>query len=174
MSAPVIVLTGPPGVGKTTVASLIAASFSQSAVVEGDCFHRFLRNGRIQPWLPESHAQNTTITSVTVEAAAGYARDGWTTVLEGILGPWFLPMIRDGTNGLTLHYFVMKAPLDTCVSRFTQREPGASSDVVAKMHREFAQAPIEARHVVDSAQDPEAIAAIITGRIQRAEGVVEA
>ncbi len=90
MVARVLILSGSPGVGKSTVAPIIAADFTSSAVVRADDFFDYLASGFIAPWLPESDAQNIEVVKITTRAAAGYARAGWTTVLEGIIGPWFL------------------------------------------------------------------------------------
>lgn len=165
MRAPIIIVTGSPGAGKSTVASLVAESFDQSAVITGDHFHNYLRRGKIPPWLPESHQQNTMITDVTMAAVASYAAGGWTTVLEGIFGPWFFPAITAGLAGATVHYLVLDVPLETCLQRFSQREPGESTEVVSKMHGEFARASIDPRHLVSSNGDPETVAAAILDRV---------
>ena len=154
MRAPIIVLTGPPGVGKSTIAPLVAETYARSAVVSGDRFFQFLHSGKIPPWKPESHQQNEMVTTVAVQAAVGYATAGWTTILEGIFGPWFLPTILAESTGMTLHYIVLQAPLATCVDRFAKREPDSSSEVVAKMHGEFDRALIEPRHIVNAEHDP--------------------
>lgn len=53
-----MVITGPPGAGKSTVAELIADRLASSVLVEGDAFFAFLRAGAIEPWRFESHARN--------------------------------------------------------------------------------------------------------------------
>jgi energy-coupling factor transporter ATP-binding protein EcfA2 len=67
-----LIVTGPPGAGKSTVAKLLADSMPRSVLVEGDAFFGFLANGAIDPWLPESHEQNTVVTK-----AAGKATGEW-------------------------------------------------------------------------------------------------
>ena len=57
-----LVVTGPPGAGKSTVAEELARSISSSVLVEGDAIFRFLRNDAIDPWLPQANDQNTTVT----------------------------------------------------------------------------------------------------------------
>jgi energy-coupling factor transporter ATP-binding protein EcfA2 len=43
MAAPLLVVTGPPGAGKSTVAAVLAGRFPESALVEVDAFFGFLR-----------------------------------------------------------------------------------------------------------------------------------
>jgi len=42
---PLLVVTGPPGAGKSTVARLVTDRFEPSALVEGDAFFAFLARG---------------------------------------------------------------------------------------------------------------------------------
>jgi cytidylate kinase len=167
MRAPLIVITGPPGVGKSTVASILETRFDPSAVVAGDFFLDALRTGKIAPWEPTSHDQNTKVIGLTVRAAADYADAGWTTILEGILGPWFLPAIREAATGHDVHYFVLEAPLDVCLERVEMRGPEVTSEVVAKMHSEFRHSSIDASHRVDAHREPETIAADLFERVGR-------
>ena len=57
-----LIITGPPGAGKSTVAQIVAGRFEPSALVQGDTFFGFVARGYIDPWLPESHEQNTVVT----------------------------------------------------------------------------------------------------------------
>jgi tRNA uridine 5-carbamoylmethylation protein Kti12 len=51
---PVLIVTGPPGVGKTTAAGILAARSERSVHLEADAFFRFIRSGFVEPWTPES------------------------------------------------------------------------------------------------------------------------
>jgi adenylate kinase family enzyme len=49
-----LVVTGPAGAGKSTVAALLAAQLDHSVLVDGDSFFSFLRVGAIEPWRLEA------------------------------------------------------------------------------------------------------------------------
>jgi len=48
-----VVVTGPPGAGKTTVARFLSRMFEPSALVAGDDFFAFIDQGYIAPWTAE-------------------------------------------------------------------------------------------------------------------------
>jgi hypothetical protein len=92
----VLLLTRPPGYGKTTTARLIAAAATAGAHVEAYLFFHFVRGGSLEPWLPESHSQNVIVMEAVASAAAAYADGGYTTIADGIISPkWFLAPLAD-------------------------------------------------------------------------------
>ena len=56
-----LVLAGPPGAGKSTVARLVAARFERSACIESDWFFTTIANGFVAPWELAAHDQNRTL-----------------------------------------------------------------------------------------------------------------
>jgi len=144
-----LVVTGPPGAGKSTVAALVADGLPRSVLIEGDAFMAFLRQGAIEPWLPESHAQNEIVVEATALATGRFARD-YPTVFDGVMGPWFLDRFLAETGLDALDYAVLLPDVEVCVERvFTRVDHGFRDESAArKMHHEFARCEIDARHVI--------------------------
>lgn len=55
-----IVVTGPPGAGKSTVAGILARRFDLSALVAGDAFFAMVDRGYIDPWTGPAHRRSRT------------------------------------------------------------------------------------------------------------------
>ncbi|MEM7139598.1 MAG: AAA family ATPase [Actinomycetota bacterium] len=169
MAAPLIIVTGPPGTGKTTVADELAARHDPSAVVTGDHFLEYLRSGKIEPWLAAAHAQNTAAMRITARTARDYALAGWTTILEGIIGPWFLPVVLEELGAdLEVHYVVLDAPLDICQARVTARGRGSMTEAVTTMHAEFANHRMDG-HTIGADRPTEEVADAISDAIHRGD-----
>src|SRR4051812_11872889 len=102
-----IVVTGPPGAGKSTVAARLVERFEPSVLVEGDTFFRFLRRGAIEPWLTESRRQNIVVTHASASAAGAFANGGFATVFDGMVGPWFVDEFASAAAAERLEYVIL-------------------------------------------------------------------
>ena len=90
----VLVLTGSPGSGKSTVARLLADSMPSSVHLHSDDFWHYIRQGRIAPYLPQAHRQNQTVIDALAQTTSAYAAGGYQVICDGIVGPWFIDVFR--------------------------------------------------------------------------------
>jgi adenylate kinase family enzyme len=162
-----LVVTGPPGAGKSTVAAIVSAGFPRSALVAGDDFFGFLDQGAIAPWLAEAHQQNEVVTDAAAAAAGRLARGDYTVVYDGMIGPWLLARFAAAAATPDVHYAILFPDEGTCVDRVRSRVGHGFTALGATRHMygEFARASVDARHVlVDPPDDPERTAALIRDR----------
>jgi predicted kinase len=156
---PVLILTGAPGTGKTTTASILAERAPAAVHLETDTFFHFIRSGYIEPWKRESQAQNQVAMGIAAEAAIAYAGAGYFTVVEGIVLPrWFLGSVRDALRraGFRAVYVVLRAPLPTCLDRVERRDGAVDAQAVTKIWTEFEDLDEFEPHALDvSERSPE-------------------
>lgn len=172
MGSLLLLVTGPPGAGKSTVARFLAGRFERSVVVEGDAFFGFLARGAIAPWLPEADHQNEVVTRAAGCAAGRYMSAGYATVFDGVVGPWFLPSFMQATGLGHLHYVILMPALERCVARVATRlgHGFADEDATRRMHQQFARAAIDRRHLLlDPPEEVEAVAERILAAVAGGE-----
>ena len=151
----VVVVTGPPGAGKSTASNHLVTMAVRGVLLDGDGFFSSVKAGWVPPWLPESGTQNATVIDALGAAASRFARGGYLVIVDGILGPWFLERFSAELTA-PLHYVVVRPNRNAAFARAAARppRPGDSADAVAKMYDEFESLGVYERCVIDNSMQP--------------------
>jgi predicted kinase len=173
-SAPVLIVSGPPGSGKSTVAPLVARRCASAVCLESDWFWTTIASGHVTPWLAEADAQNRTVLRAWAAAAAVFAQGGYTVVMNGIVGPWSLDLVsREVARvGADVHYVVLRPSLDVALTRATQRAPLTPGNVplteegpIRQLWEQFQNLGTLEAHVIDTTtHSPEETAEMVWTR----------
>lgn len=99
------------------------------------------------PFLPEAQRQNEVVIVGTV---ATFARGGYDVVVDGIIGPWFLPPFL--ALGDQVSYVVLRPNLDVTLSRARERDGDElkNVDAITGLHAAFTRLGDLERHVLDT------------------------
>ena len=171
-----LLITGSPGCGKTTVAPLVADRHELSVCLDLDWFFAKLRRGAVDPWREEAHTQNRIVLSAAAEAVATFAAGGYFTVGEGILYPFMLDLFAAACEPreIAMSYAVLRAPIDLVQQRVQDRRTEAQhagaladADVVEDLWSQFERHGVAERHRIDvGAGSPAQVAEDIDRRME--------
>lgn len=175
-----LILTGPPGAGKTTVGAIIASESPLSACIHSDWLWTTIVNGHIPPWEREADGQNRAVIRAAAAAGVRMANAGYTVVLDGILGPWHFEPLREELKQCTVpvNYAVLRPDGDTCLIRARgrvlesprHRDALTDESPIRHMWDQFRDlGPIEQFVIDNSVIDPPATAILILKRMAAGE-----
>jgi predicted kinase len=164
--APIIVVSGPSGVGKSTVAHLVAEAFPRAVHLRMDDFLASVVTGWVDPNLPEADRQNEAIGGALAVSAMGLADNGYTTVVDGHIFPEGAAGLAAACRhrGIACHYAVLAADLETCWERANVRVGGRRPlefEPFAELHGRFARLDLPGRHLLDATRPPNTVSAAV-------------
>jgi adenylate kinase family enzyme len=179
VESPIVIITGPPGAGKTTVSRLVADRFDKAVCLESDWFWTTIVKGFVPPWKPEAESQNRVIVRSFAATAAAMADGGYAVVLDGIIGPWNLDVAAAEFDArhVKAHYLVLRPTRDITLSRATSRTGAervtgypalTEEEPILHMWEQFSDLGQYEANVIDNSDlDPKQTAALIWTRISR-------
>jgi predicted kinase len=128
MTKSIVILSGPIGAGKTTVArELVASSEAPIACIEGDTFWSFI--AKRAPNLRLEKNFKMIMTAMTA-AALPYALYGYEVILDFSIPPWFLETAQRlaKSKDVPIDYVVLRPSEAVCAARAAARVEGRIAD----------------------------------------------
>lgn len=135
----VYIISGPPGVGKSSVSNELAYTFNKSAVIEGDSIYLMIRSGLVAPWEDDGYYMDLfwdNIISITNNLVD---RD-ITVVIEYVIFEEQIKKIKEflKKKQMRLKYCVLLAEEQTLKERDLSREEiQRTGDLSIKSRNEF-------------------------------------
>lgn len=143
-----LVLTGPPGSGKTTVGRILAGSADRGAFIDADDVRQLVVTGAAAPWEgPEGERQRELGARNCALLAESLAGTGFEVVTADVLTPRSLAIWRSALPEVLVVRFVL--PLDAALVRLGGRHPFITPDELRWTHERETSAPPAADLVLD-------------------------
>jgi chloramphenicol 3-O-phosphotransferase len=137
----IVILSGPPGAGKSSVAESLCARYDRTVHLQTDDLFDWIRMGFISPWLPASDRQNHMIARAAARAASAYAEDLFAVFIDGVIGPHLLPdyIAELSSARVRVHFVRLMPSLDEILQRGLSRHaiPKVPEDLLRRGHAQF-------------------------------------
>lgn len=115
----IYIITGPPGVGKSTISKKIAELKNRSVLIEGDDIYHQVVGGYIQAWKQGNHLK--TFWKVCINTIKTYLEDGFDVVFNYIVTPENLELIKNEFQKFTIKFVVLLVDENTLLLRDKER-----------------------------------------------------
>ena len=99
------IITGPAGVGKSTISQKIAESKKKSALIEGDDIYHQVVGGYVQAWKEGNHLD--TFWKICLSSIETYLKDGYDVIFNYIVNPENVKLIKNKFKNYTIKFIVL-------------------------------------------------------------------
>ena len=109
------IITGPAGVGKTTVSKKLAENKEKSALIEGDDIYNQVIGGRISPWKEGNHLN--IFWKICLNTIDTYLTNGFDVIFNYIVTPDDLRNIKDNFKNYSIKFAILISDEETLLKR---------------------------------------------------------
>ena len=113
------IITGPAGVGKSTISKKLAQLKDKSVLIEGDEIYHQVVGGYIQVWKEGNHLQ--TFWKVCLNSIETYLEDGFDVIFNYIINPENIRIIKDRFKNYPIKFVVLLVDEATLLARDKER-----------------------------------------------------
>ena len=99
------IITGPAGVGKSTISQILAKRSKKSALIEGDDIYHQVVGGYAQAWKPENHLK--TFWKICINTIKIYLEDGFDVVFNYIVTPQNVDLIKSSIQNYNIRFVIL-------------------------------------------------------------------
>lgn len=115
------IITGPAGVGKSTISNMLASKLSKSALLEGDNIYHQVIGGYISPW--KDNAPLELFWKNSIDLINNYLSYDYSVVYNYIIKKRHLDFICNNLTNVKIKFIVLMVDEETIVKRDQLRIP---------------------------------------------------
>lgn len=143
------VVTGPAGVGKSTISNGIAESKDKSALIEGDEIYHQVVGGYVSPWKEGNHLD--TFWRVCISTIKTYLEDGYDVVFNYIIEPERLEVLKESFKDYDIKFIVLLVSEDILLARDKERpEDCQMKERCIVLLNEFKKHNYDSKYIIDT------------------------
>jgi len=113
------IITGPAGVGKSTISRGIAESLKKSVLLEGDDFYHHVVGGYVQAWKEGNHLE--IFWKVCIDTINNYLQAGYDVVFNYIINKEKYNELREIFKKINTKFVVLLVDENTILKRDNER-----------------------------------------------------
>lgn len=117
--AKLYVITGPAGVGKSTVSKMLAERSSKSVFIDGDEIYHHVVGGYAPAWKEGNHLD--VFWKVCIDMMRIYLEAGYDVVFNYIINPTNIELIKESLSSFTIKFTVLMVDEDILLARDSLR-----------------------------------------------------
>lgn len=143
MKRPIFIISGVPGAGKTSVASLLMQRFPLGLHIPVDDLREWVVSGIAQPvptWTDETSRQFRFARQAAAEIARIYAGGGFSVAIDDVILPYEAMAIYGvPLSDYTVHKVLLRPDLDVALARNAERtnktfDTSVLADAIRRIH----------------------------------------
>lgn len=142
-------ITGPAGVGKSTVSKRIAESLEKSVLLEGDEVYHHVVGGYVSPWKEKNHLD--IFWKVCIDTIKNYLNAGYDVVFNYIIMPKDLKVLQNHFKDFETKFVVLLVDEKTILKRGKERrEDCQMGDRCLVLLQNFKDENFKENHILDT------------------------
>lgn len=142
-------ITGPAGVGKSTISKRISKDKNKSALIEGDEIYHFVKGGYISPWLEGNHLD--VFWKNSIDIIRNFLEENYDVVFNYIITKDNLNFLKTMFDDVEIKFIVLMVDEETIIKRDKERpldcQMGERSIILLN---NFINANYDKRHILNT------------------------